>query len=327
MRDGPPTVECHIGATNPCWPAATNAEAKSKDRSPRRGPPIPIGRTGLATITAMSITFNAVRSVPKAVKARVRLVTSETVEAGIAGVPDGQLDSAGFAGKAGEKHVYPDGKRTEVLVGVGAADTVDTHAIRAAAATVGRNFGRYGRIGVELPDTDLDAHAARQALVEGIALATYTFTVYKSDAKTTKLKTVDVAGGSGAKNQAALDRGAVLARGQMLARDFVNEPGGELTPPVFARRASAMAKEQGLTVKVWDEAAIKKGKLGGLLGVNRGSTLPPRLVELTYTPKGKAGANPPAQLLSTAAIKPARVIKRNQNTKCLSNHENHCKML
>ena len=34
--------------------------------------------------------------------------------------------------------------------------------------------------------------------------------------------------------------------------------------------------------------AIKKGKLGGLLGVNRGSTNPPRLVELTYTPKGTA---------------------------------------
>jgi leucyl aminopeptidase len=49
-----------------------------------------------------------------------------------------------------------------------------------------------------------------------------------------------------------------------------------------------MAKAQGLAVKVWDEAAIKKGKLGGLLGVNRGSTNPPRLVELTYTPKGTA---------------------------------------
>ena len=73
----------------------------------------------------------------------------------------------------------------------------------------------------------------------------------------------------------------------MLARDFVNEPGGVLTPAVFARRAQAMAKEHGLAVKVWDEAAIKKGKLGGLLGVNRGSTQPPRFVELTYTPKSK----------------------------------------
>ena len=56
---------------------------------------------------------------------------------------------------------------------------------------------------------------------------------------------------------------------------------------MFARRAQAVAKEQGLAVKVWDEAAIKKGKLGGLLGVNRGSTQPPRFVELTYTPKSK----------------------------------------
>ena len=236
----------------------------------------------------MPITFNAVRSVPKATKARVRLVTTEAVDAGIAGVPDGQLDSAGFAGKEGEKHVYPDGKRTEALVGVGPADAVDTGSIRAAAATIGRAFGRYGKIGVELPDTELDGAAVRQALVEGVALSTYSFTTYKSEPKPSKLKTVEVAGGAGAKNQAALDRGAILARGQMLARDFVNEPGGVLTPPAFARRAGAMAKEQGLTVKVWDEAAIKKAKLGGLLGVNRGSTLPPRLVELTYTPKGKA---------------------------------------
>ena len=42
-------------------------------------------------------------------------------------------------------------------------------------------------------------------------------------------------------------------------------------------------------MKVWDEPAIKRGKRGGLLGVNRGSDYPPRLVELTYTPTGKAG--------------------------------------
>ena len=235
----------------------------------------------------MAITFSATRSIPKSAKVRVRIVTTDAVEAGIAGVPDGQLESAGFGGKAGEKHVYPDGKRTEVLVGIGAAADVDTESIRKAAAAAGRSFGRYGKLGVELPESDLDGVAARQALVEGLALSTYTFTTYKSDKKPNKLSAVDVAGGSGAKNQAALDRGAAIARGQMLARDFVNEPGGTLTPAVFARRAEKMAKEQGLTAKVWDEAAIKKGKLGGLLGVNRGSTLPPRFVELTYTPKSK----------------------------------------
>ena len=51
----------------------------------------------------MPITFNAVRTVPKAAKARIRIVTTEAVESGISGVPDGQLDQAGFTGKAGEK--------------------------------------------------------------------------------------------------------------------------------------------------------------------------------------------------------------------------------
>ena len=41
-------------------------------------------------------------------------------------------------------------------------------------------------------------------------------------------------------------------------------------------------------MKVWTEAEIKKGRLGGLLGVNRGSNQPPRFVELTYQPKGRA---------------------------------------
>ena len=72
----------------------------------------------------------------------------------------------------------------------------------------------------------------------------------------------------------------------MLARDFVNEPAAcSLRPcsPVVLRRWPRARS----AVKVWDEAAIKKGKLGGLLGVNRGSTQPPRFVELTYTPKSK----------------------------------------
>ena len=235
----------------------------------------------------MTITFHAVRSVPKAVKAAVRIVTTEQVKAGIDGAPSGQLKAAGFEGKAGQTHTWPDGDRVMALVGVGDADEVDNDAVRRAGAAIGRAFGRHPRIGVELPESELPGAAARQALVEGVRLGAYQFLTYKSDKKPTKLGRVDVGGGSGARNQAALDRGSVVADGQVLARDLVNEPGGTLTAPEFARRAAAVGRANGLTVKVWDEAAIKKGKLGGLLGVNRGSDLPPRLVELTYTPKGR----------------------------------------
>jgi leucyl aminopeptidase len=236
----------------------------------------------------MTITFTASRSIPKAAKAAVTIVTSDAVDAGIAGVDPDQLKAAGFEGKVGQTHRWPSDGRVSALVGIGAAADVDTNAVRAAGASIGRGFGRHPRVGVALPESDLAAGEARQALAEGLTLSTYTYTTYKSDAKPTKLTKVDVAGASGARAQAAIDRGAVLAAGQCFARDLVNEPGGDLTPAAFARRLSTMAKSAGLTVKVWDEAAIKKGKLGGILGVNRGSTNPPRLVELTYTPKGKA---------------------------------------
>ena len=236
----------------------------------------------------MAITFHAVRTVPKAPKASIRLVTSDAVNDGIDGVDATQLENAGFEGKVGEVHTWPDGARVGALIGIGPVADADADAVRCAGATVGRSFARHARVGVMLADTEVGAESARQALVEGIHLGSYKFLGYKSKADKAKLARVDVAGGSGVRNQAALDRGDVIAAGQILARDLVNEPGGTLTAPEFARRAAAMARRSGLTVKVWDEAAIKKAKLGGLLGVNRGSTLPPRLVELTYSPKGKA---------------------------------------
>ena len=49
------------------------------------------------------------------------------------------------------------------------------------------------------------------------------------------------------------------------------------------RRASAC------TVEVFDEAAIAELGLGGMLGVNRGSVEPPRMVKLTYTPRNAKG--------------------------------------
>ena len=44
-----------------------------------------------------------------------------------------------------------------------------------------------------------------------------------------------------------------------------------------------------LSVKVLDGPAIKKAKMGGILGVNRGSTQQPRFVQLTYRPQKSSG--------------------------------------
>ena len=234
----------------------------------------------------MPISFRAVRVLPKRAKAHIWIVTSEAVAAGLGDIDGSDLKNADFSGKDGQLHTWPNEGRVAALVGVGPQADVDTNKLRRAGAVIGRKFGKQTWIGVDLPDVELDGAACRQALVEGIALGSYKFLTYKSKGEPAKLTRVDVAGGAGAGNQGALDFGKAVAEAQMLARDFVNEPGGTLTAPEFATRAAAIGRDCGLSVKVWDETAIAAGGLGGLLGVNRGSTLPPRLLELTYDPEG-----------------------------------------
>jgi leucyl aminopeptidase len=80
----------------------------------------------------------------------------------------------------------------------------------------------------------------------------------------------------------------VIADAQMWARDLVNTPALDCTPDYLAKQAQAMAKQVGLTSKIWSEADLKKGGFGGILGVGSGSVNPPRLIELSY--KGGTGA-------------------------------------
>ncbi|MGE5827979.1 MAG: M17 family metallopeptidase [Micromonosporaceae bacterium] len=86
-----------------------------------------------------------------------------------------------------------------------------------------------------------------------------------------------------------MDRAVRLAAGVTLARDLGNEPGGTLTPAALAERAAEVATSSGLAFEMWDRDRIVTERLGGLLGVNRGSTQPPRLVKLTWSPDSPQG--------------------------------------
>jgi leucyl aminopeptidase len=153
---------------------------------------------------------------------------------------------------------------------------------------------RYGHL--TLPVTSVlsalraatSAHASKwtadmvaAALVEGALLGGYRFLPYRSDPPSGVAKLAIV----GSEVSAAKVRRAVrLAGAVLLARDLGNEPGGVLTPAEFAQRAAGVAAQAGLRAQVWDRDRIRREGLGGLLGVNRGSAQPPRLVRLDYEP-------------------------------------------
>jgi leucyl aminopeptidase len=249
----------------------------------------------------MPITFDVTRRSPEDVDVVGVPVFSDRLGPDEALAPSLEPDWAflahqGFEGKAGEVQALPgdgDGGPPLLAVGMGASGEVDARAIRRAGAALARAASRHQRIATTLLEAagpDVPPAVAAQALAEGIVLASYRFDRYKSDPKPMLLSHVTVIGTGGRKLVAALERGSLIAEAVCFARDLVNEPGGSLTPRALAQHAFDLAEREGLRISVLDEVDVEAARLGGLLGVNRGSTEPPRFIELAYEPERPRGS-------------------------------------
>jgi leucyl aminopeptidase len=80
----------------------------------------------------------------------------------------------------------------------------------------------------------------------------------------------------------ALRIGKIIGEETNKARDLANTPGGEMTPRLLANAAKEAMQGQRVRVSVFDEAAIAQMNMGGVMGVAKGSTEPPRLIVLEY---------------------------------------------
>jgi leucyl aminopeptidase len=228
-------------------------------------------------------------------------VTAEGVETRVAlpvaATPE-LLAAADFTGKAGQVHrTVGDDGRVVVLVGLGDEAEVDADVARRAGAALAKAAAHLPAVATTLPadvgsQSERSEAALAQAVVEGIALRTYSYDRYRSEPKASDLAEVVLVGSPAD----AVRRGERIAEAVCLTRDLVNEPGGSLTPLVFAEAATEVAEREGLRLSVLDEAAIREERLGGLLGVNRGSFQPPVFIQLGYEPDG-AGPDTPTLAL------------------------------
>ncbi|MGH2615316.1 MAG: leucyl aminopeptidase [Thermomicrobiales bacterium] len=202
------------------------------------------------------------------------------------------VEALDFTGDAGQalRMPQPDGP-TLVAIGVGDPDALDAAKMRDAAAALGRATARYTRLAVDLTRlSDMPADEAAQAVVEGIVLARYRYDALKSEPRAVVLSDLAlVADSAHAETAFGAERGRVLAAAGALARDLANTPPAYLTARKLAEVATAIGAESGLEVEVFDNDALQALGCGGLLGVNRGSTEPARMVKLTYQPAGAKG--------------------------------------
>jgi leucyl aminopeptidase len=206
-------------------------------------------------------------------------------------------------GKAGETLLLldlPGVKASKVVVvGLGAASP-DRRSWRKAvstglAATL-RTRAASAALALDRPE-GIDDYYYGRAIAELTHAALYRTNDLKSGRKPKapsleRVAAVVAGDGSAAGVKRGLAHGAGVADGMTLLRDLGNLPGNICTPRYLADRAKALAKLQpALKVKVLDEPALKRLKMGSLLAVSAGSDQPPRFIIVEYR-GGKATEAP-----------------------------------
>ena len=218
------------------------------------------------------------------------------VDEALGGTLAGALSALGATGELEEISKIPGGGKLPaalvLTVGLGDAPAdgapFDAERLRRAAGAALRSASarKAGGNGDDSPASKavtlalpaLTADEA-EAVTTGALLGAYSFRKYRSTPAADLAVTVLT--GSG--NADAVRRGQVVAKAVNLVRDLVNTAPVDLPPAGLAAEAERAAAEAGVAVEVLDEAALKEGGFGGLIGVGQGSIRPPRLIRLSYT--------------------------------------------
>ncbi len=167
-------------------------------------------------------------------------------------------------------------------VGVIRSDRVGLESLRRAAGAAVRALDSTARTALLLPARSAGEIAA---VAEGALLGAYRYRRYRpADAEGPRLLVVTTELADSAEAEAAARRARVLAAAVNATRDLVNASPRDLYPETFAEIAVAAAADTSVSVTTLDEGALTDGGYGGLIGVGQGSSRPPRLVRLSYSP-------------------------------------------
>lgn len=235
--------------------------------------------------------------------------TADVVVVGVAKSPDGprllsaadelsgladSLTSIGVTGGSDDLRRVPAlraGGPSLALIGLGTlpegSEAPTPDALRNAAGAAIRQLAGTTSVAFALPGTTNDAIGA---VLEGAALASYSFAGYRSSALDNSKRpvaeiTVHV-DALPAEADALVARARAVAGGVHTVRDLVNTPPNDLYPASFVTRARELAEGLPLEIEELDEHALAEGGFGGILGVGQGSSRPPRLAIVRYSPAG-----------------------------------------
>ena len=206
-----------------------------------------------------------------------------------------------FTGDLGQTAVlYPQGKlksKRIILAGLGKRNEITIEKFRRAYGFAGRKVKelKIKSISAQAIEPDLPAiklNEASQAMVEGILLANYKLDRYKTgeESKRISLQNITILEQDHkriAEIEKGVREGEISSWATNLTRDLANQPSNYLTPERLADQARKLALENRMKCRIFSKLQIKKLGMNAFLAVASGSSQPPKLIVLEYSPPQK----------------------------------------
>jgi leucyl aminopeptidase len=181
-----------------------------------------------------------------------------------------------------------------VLVGLGPAGGPLGKLRRALRRALGDALRQPGR-GLLLAIGEGIGKPEMRVLLREVAQGDYRFGRYKSEeaagkpSREARAVVLPPPSISAAEISEAAREAQILSPVVAWARDLGNTPGNDLGPAELAREARAMARREGLRLRVLGRKEIEREKMAGLLAVNSGSVRPPVFLIGEYSPPRARG--------------------------------------
>ena len=210
------------------------------------------------------------------------------------------LNQVGATGAADEVIKIPS-SNPELIVFTGLGDSTKSYTgevLRRASGAAARALHGTPDAAFSLPYSSPRDLAA---IAEGALLGSYIYTEFRSTTKSDvkpPLKNIELFSRSAGKTEvrSLVKRAEIIAEQVHRIRDFVNAPANHLNPEIFATKFKKLASAAGLKAEIFTDTQLKSQGFGGISSVGQGSASKPRLLHVTYVPKGGSKAKKPKRI-------------------------------
>ena len=187
-------------------------------------------------------------------------------------------------------------KKNKVIIATGdvqkfliALPKTDLESLRLAGASVFQAMKNENCKEVNINEVkDLDGNE-RIAFLEGLLLSSYSFSKYKKEKSGSAVK---ISCSSNFIDEKSLTELKKLAEAVSLTKTMVNEPPQYMNALKFAEYAVDAGNKFGFETEILEKSEIEELRMGGILAVNRGSSIPPTFNVFHYKPENAVNDKP-----------------------------------